>query len=322
MSYHGDTKIFYIDSFNRTSGSPTDFQVNIELPRNDFNRVALLQASIPKSFYNFPKGRNTFYLVELGVETLITIPEGDYGVSSLIANLAPILSASSPNGWTYKMSFPKFLETQTGKITYTVEGNGGSQPSFRFENFCWLQLGFYLNTTYNFVGDTLISVHYISLAPINRLFIKSDMCNTSELSILQEILQTFPDSAMVYYENTNIENNSKPFSTTQSRNFHFTITDRFGIPIETNGLDSVFSIIFYKYDDTSELHKQELMLSNFERMLRLEERSLEKIAGISGDFPHENLGDLHRDLEREFTANPFNPEEQDTKIVPRRSVNN
>jgi hypothetical protein len=158
------------------------------------------------------------------------------------------------------------------------------------------------------------------------------MCNTSELSILQEILQTFPDSAMVYYENTNIENNSKPFSTTQSRNFHFTITDRFGIPIETNGLDSVFSIIFYKYDDTSELHKQELMLSNFERMLRLEERSLEKIAGISGDFPHENLGDLHRDLDREegfrplatigVSANPFNPKETDKEIIPRRSINN
>src|SRR3989304_8514385 len=84
MSYHGETRIFYIDSFFRVSGSNTDFSINLDLPRNDYNRVALIQFSCAKSYYNFPEGRNTFTLEENGILTLITIPPGNYSVSSLI----------------------------------------------------------------------------------------------------------------------------------------------------------------------------------------------------------------------------------------------
>lgn len=321
MAFHGETRIIYIDSFNRSSGTTSDFNISVDLPRNDFNRVALLQFSCPKSYYNFRQGRNTFTLIENGVETLITIPVGSYGVSSLIANLAPLLTAYSSQGWTYKMSFPKFLEPMTGKLTFTVEGNGGIQPQFKFDTFCFLQLGFQPNTTYTFVGDTLVSENYISLSPINRLFLKSDMCPTADSSILQEILETYPDSSFVYYENTNIENNSKPFISTQSRNFSFTITDRFGIPLDTNGLDIVFSLLLFRRDDTSELHRQEIMLSNFERLLKLEDAHLQMkglstynpLIGADNAIP---VSGIHEGFEQP----PLNY--GDTKEVPRRSIIN
>ena len=276
MAYHGETRIFYVDSYNRVEGTDTDFTVNIDIPKNNYNKVALLQASIPKSFYNFPDGQNTFTLIENGVNTIITIPVGDYGISSLIANLSQILTSSSSQNWTYNMSFPTYLQPQTGKITWIVSGNFGLQPSFHFQSNCFLQLGFNANTTYNFSGNSLISINYISLSPTNRLFIKSDICNTADNSILQEILEPFPDSSIIYYENINIENNSKDFTAQQSRNFSFTISDRFGIPINTNGLNVIMSIILFKKDDTSELHRQELLINNFERMLQIDEKLLKE----------------------------------------------
>ena len=60
--YHGESRVFYIDSSNRTSGTDSNFQINVNLPKNNFNRVALLQLSCPKSFYNFSTDKNTFTL--------------------------------------------------------------------------------------------------------------------------------------------------------------------------------------------------------------------------------------------------------------------
>ncbi len=81
--YHGDNRVFYIDSANKISGTDTNFDVKIDLPKNNYTRVALLQLSCPKSFYNFSTGKNTFILNEENVDYTITVPVGNYGKTNL-----------------------------------------------------------------------------------------------------------------------------------------------------------------------------------------------------------------------------------------------
>ncbi len=58
--YHGFSKVFYVDSYNRVSGTNANFNIKLDIGTNKYNKVALLQMSCPKSFYNFSDGSNTF----------------------------------------------------------------------------------------------------------------------------------------------------------------------------------------------------------------------------------------------------------------------
>ena len=52
MNHFGPHSIFYIDSQNRTSGTSGNFSINLNMPPNNtYNRIVVMQASIPKSFY-------------------------------------------------------------------------------------------------------------------------------------------------------------------------------------------------------------------------------------------------------------------------------
>jgi hypothetical protein len=268
--YHGNSKVFYIDSYNKVSGTDSNFSIKLDLGKNDFNKIALLQFSCPKSFYNFTSGSNTFTLIEKSVNYTITIPVGNYNKNNLITTLIAQLNGSSGNGWIYNVSYPDSSSGNTGLLTFSVSGNGAFQPSFLFTNSCWLQLGFNINSTNTFIANTLISENCISLSPVNRVFVKSSMCSVSTNSILQEVLQTFPDNSFIYYENINVDINSKDFTGNNDSLFSFQITDRFGIPVDTHGLNIMMSILLYQKDNTSELHKEELLIKNVERLYNLE----------------------------------------------------
>ena len=269
--YHGNSKVFYIDSYNRISGTDSDFNIKLNLGMNNFNKCALLQLSCPKTFYNFASGKNTFVLREMGVNYTITIPVGNYNKNNLITNLQSILTLASGNGWIYTISYPSSSQPNTGLLTFSVSGNGVNQPSFIFTDYCWIQLGFKANTTYNFISNSLQSVNCISLSPVNRIYVKSSMCNTSNDTILQEVLQTFPDNSFIYYENVNVDINSKDFTNSSSTVFNFQITDRFGTPVELNGLNVMMSILLYEKNNTDEIHKQELLIKNIERLYQNEQ---------------------------------------------------
>ena len=275
--YHGNSRVFYIDSYNRLSGTHTNFNIKLELPAtNRYNKVAVLQLSVPKSFYNFPSGKNTFTLVEKGVDYTITIPVGSYNKNNLLTNLTSLLTSASGNGWIYTATYPTSTQANTGKITFTVAGNGLFQPSLKFGEHCWIQLGFEKNTTYPFVASSLTAPNYLCLSPINRIYVKSNMCNTSQDGILQEVLQAFPDNSFIYYENINIDINSKDFTPSNSDTiFNFNITDRFGNTIDTNGLNVMMSLLLYEKNNTDEVHKQELMIKNIDRLYNLQEQTLQ-----------------------------------------------
>src|ERR1700745_86639 len=108
--YHGNSRVFYIDSYNRISGNDTNFQIKVDVPQgNTYNKVALMQLSCPKSFYNFSSGNNTFVLQELSVNYSITIPAGNYQKNNIITTLSSLLTTASAlagNNWIYTVSYP------------------------------------------------------------------------------------------------------------------------------------------------------------------------------------------------------------------------
>ena len=61
MNHLGAKSIFYIDSQNRTSGTSGNFLINFAMPPNNtYNRIVVMQASVPKSFYLVSAPYNTF----------------------------------------------------------------------------------------------------------------------------------------------------------------------------------------------------------------------------------------------------------------------
>lgn len=278
--YYGDPRVFYIDSANKISGTDTNFDVKIDLPKNNYNRVALLQLSCPKSFYNFSTGKNTFILNEEGVDYTITVPVGNYGKTNLASTLKILMDSASASPAVYTVSFPSSTQANTGLYTFAVTGNT-LQPKLKFTTACYIQLGFTANSTNNFVAGSLTSVNCISLAPVNRIYVKSNMCSTSDQGVLQEVLHTFPDNSFIYYENINIDINSKAFTGNTNSSFTFQITDRFGDPVDTHGVNVMMSILLYERNNTDELHKQELQIKNIERLFNTDQEKKKILSDIT-----------------------------------------
>ena len=79
--------------------------------------------------------------------------------------LTTVLNSNSPHLWTYVVNYPSTVTTNTGKLAFTVSGNGGIQPQFTFAEHLYEQFGFDAGT-YSFVGNvksTTIECHIYSL---------------------------------------------------------------------------------------------------------------------------------------------------------------
>ena len=83
MSLLNESVIFIVDSSQALSGNASSFTYQMNIPKGvGFDRVVVLQAILPKSFYLVNSPNNTFTLQENGVNVTITIPEGNYNVKS------------------------------------------------------------------------------------------------------------------------------------------------------------------------------------------------------------------------------------------------
>lgn len=266
--------IVTFDSRLRTSGTNSSFASQpIDLGINNYNSVCLLQASIPKSFYNMPAPFNSFVLRENGIDTTITIPEGNYTKLNLSTTLSSLLTTNSSQGWTYVVSYPNYTLVDNFKYTFTVSGNGGNQPSLIFsEGTPNRQLGFDENTTNTFTGDVLTSTNAVNLAYILRMYIATDLVENADNSYLQEILNvggTAPQG-IINYTNYDIQFNSKDYNRSGATSWRFTLLDDYGQIIDLNGVNWVFTVVFYQRNDTDEILRTDLLIRNEERMFNIQ----------------------------------------------------
>ena len=282
--------VISFNSKDRAGGTNSNFISSpVDLGINKYDSVCLVQASIPRSFYNVATNFNTFTLREPAplLRTItITMSAGSYNKINFASVLATTLTAASlasGNAWTYAVSYPSALVGDTFKYTFTVSGNGVNQPSFIFTTNMNRQLGFEENTTYAFTSNTLTSVNCINLSYITRAFIKSNVCQNAQDGILEEILNygSFPMLSLCYYQQLSFDLNTRSYNTSSANSWNFSIVDSFDREIELNGIPWSFSLVFYKRNDTHQVHKNELMITNEERLFKVsqeQEKVKEEIA--------------------------------------------
>ena len=76
MSAILNSRKYYINSANRISGTNQNFQIGIDIPPNsDFDSIAVVDASIPLTFYvvDFPYNKFTLQEGASSVSLLITL---------------------------------------------------------------------------------------------------------------------------------------------------------------------------------------------------------------------------------------------------------
>lgn len=256
-----EKKIFYINSRNRLSGTDSSFNYQLDMPPdNNFDSVVVLQAGIKKSYYLIEIDENTFTLSENSMTTIITIPPGNYTRKSFQTVLQTLLNASSPNLWTYSVSFPTVSSAaDTGKYTFTVSGNGGIQPLFIFTSFLYEQMGFNSNSTNPFVTDSLTCTNVINLSLEDTLFLHSDICRNHDDNILQDIYTAGNSTySSIKFDNYCVEQYAKEISYNKSNVYNFYLTDEDGIFMDLNGQNIVITLMVYKRRSIYNLFKEVL----------------------------------------------------------------
>lgn len=222
-------------------------------------------------------GYNTFTLTELDSSTTITVPPGSYTKINLALKLQSLLIAGSVtlgHNWTYTCTYPAYTEPDDFRLTFTVSGNSGNQPSFTFTTLSpFRQLGFEASTTYTFSANTLKSANAINLSYVLRAFIKSNIVQNTQDSILEEILSvgSFAPQSIVYFQQYNFDMNSKQLSSVNNNSWNFTLVDSYNQEIDLNGISWSFTLVFFQRTTTHELHKSELIIQNEDRLFKIQQ---------------------------------------------------
>ena len=238
--------IAYINSYKKlvSTDSTFNFTVMINLPKNNnFNKVVVLQMSIPKSYYLVQNGYNTFHIYEPdnGLNHLVTIPFGNYTRSLFMAQLGvSIGTAVPPCSGSYSITF----SSSTGKFTYSVSG-AVLQPSIKTTSNLFEQLGFTSNSTNTFVGGIIESTTCIKLQLEDTLFVLSD-CSNALSGVLQEVYCNSSDFSNITFSQYNEEMYSKTFIRNNNNVFRFSITDENFRPMDLNGLNMNMTLCFYR----------------------------------------------------------------------------
>jgi hypothetical protein len=270
MALISSSKLFYINSSDRVSGTDSDFLYAFQMPADvKFDKVCVLQVCIPKSYY-LVQANEYFTLTEGANSVNITPPVGNYTRKSLASTLQTLLSLNSPNRYTYAVTYPNSSTIpDTGKYTFLVTGNGGVQPIFTFAttNDLWDHMGFASGSTNNFVGNSLTSTNVINLQKENTLYLHSDIVNNGSDNILQEVFSVqSADYSSIVFQQYNIDGYSKDLVGNSNNVYRFYLSDETGNQIDLNGQNLNFTLLMYKKNNIYNMIKQFLKLQAVQKV--------------------------------------------------------
>lgn len=243
----------YINSRDRLSGTDENFTYNIQFPDGfHFTHVVCLNALIPKSYYLIQTGplENIFQLNENGVTVTVTVPIGSYLLSAFKTVIGQLLTAASPNGLTYTLSYPSLSGPDTGKWTFT-QNNGSIVSSLIFNEHLFEPFGFFANSTNIFTGTTLVSTCVIKLQSEDRLLLHSNIAMNPGID---DVLVSINSTTSINYSSINYECPAPEFyshllSSQNNNTYSFSLTDENGELIQLNGLNLNITLLLYRKDD-------------------------------------------------------------------------
>eukprot|EP00732_Lithocolla_globosa_P000483 Lithocolla_globosa_v1_NODE_146_length_5712_cov_12.381121.p3 type:complete len:272 gc:universal NODE_146_length_5712_cov_12.381121:3879-3064(-) len=260
MNYLSNKQIVYVDSTKRTnendSHSNFSYIINID-NKFDFDRVSLLDCTIPKSNYTISNNNNTFTVEENSVQRLITIPVGNYSRKSFKNVLQTKLNENPETGYSnYIVTYDSSSSTgDTGKYTFNVTSGANPEVQFIFGTGLTDQAGFNTNTTYTFSSGVLISPNVSNFRSKITFFLKSTICQNTNNNILQNIVASSGDFDYIYYTNQNPYEYHKDFVKESSNVYQFTIVDEDNKIVDLNGLGIVLTLMLWKENKISDLIK-------------------------------------------------------------------
>ena len=266
--------IAHIDSHDRLNGTHQDGEYKIDINNGtqitDYDRVVVLSASIPKSYYAIQDGFNTFQIREPATgDMTIEIPAGTYSVEEFMEVVSNAMTASSlatGRAWVYSMSFTP----HTAKFTFTAFTGGGGDPIMKVGENVYEELGFEANSEIEFVSfwpnSIVTSTNVINLAPENNVFIRSNICVGSDNN--SDILQDIPASGIcpfgqIQFYQSAVQAHSRGLNISTDV-FRFTLTneDELGSGqriLNLNGINWTCTLLLYKsteiYDSIQDLIK-------------------------------------------------------------------
>jgi hypothetical protein len=248
-----DSWTFAGDTHNKLSGDHSDCILQIDIPKNrKFTHVTLLDINVPRSYYLINDLNNTFVLTE-STSVTITIPNGNFSSASFLTTIVALLNSNSPGGFIYTMTFPASTGRQTGKYSWGVSNNLGVQPSFTFATLGpWEAFGCDIGTV-SFVADALTSPNVIKLRARDSLIYKSDLCtNATDNNLATIYTASTPDFSSIVFLCPDTIAYGKKLQNSNSNVASFTLVDEDSNKINLNGLNIVFTLLFWEKEDIFE----------------------------------------------------------------------
>lgn len=254
------SQIYYIDSSKRLTGTETDFTYRLNI-NGEYTHCCVLQAIVPQSYYLVRNGLNKFKINENGVILEITIPRGNYNAISFRNKVKELLNSSCQ--YDYEIILPNSTqESNTGKYTFTVSGNGGVQPSFIFEDDSLLyeQFGFPRDSINTFVDNKLDSQNVVKFVPEDTVFIHSSICADDNNDILQEIYNgNSAQFGNIVYRCEDFQAYSKPIRSVNANIYSFKVTDENSFVLNTNGSNVMITLLLWKKDNIADILKNYIL---------------------------------------------------------------
>ena len=162
--------------------------------------VSLYSASIPCSMYNIDATQNVVAFTEGVLSASFAVTPGWYNAKQLAATVAALLTANSPNHFTYTCTF----NTITGKHTITCNDSLVAKTlNMNVTNSIYRALGFE-KATYPF-SSVITSVNVATIEDRYSIYVRSNIDTTSSYDAngnLSDVLERIPlasSGSVVYY---------------------------------------------------------------------------------------------------------------------------
>lgn len=304
----------FINSSKRLTGSPTYFNVNLKQPlrlKNSKNywmcRIASVQ--IPYSFKIVNSTNNTLNISTTRGTTntaTLTIPSGNYTITSLLDTLKVLLLAHFQTTYSYLPTFSFVYNPNTQFATLAMTGDATpTTVSFTFlNNFIGGMMGFTTNQTIGFAPAlTATSTQSVLVNPVSYLCVRSDTLiqNQAYESIVEQDVQSdilckvpivdLPRSWIQYEPPIALQITNKIIDNIQvylTNNLTYDL-------IDLNGLEWSFTIVFtemlgyeHEKEDTLEGLNQNMMELQLkrqdiiDRLTKAQEKIKNKVGNING----------------------------------------
>jgi len=255
------SKLIYVDSEERISGTSSNFSYAIDIPDGaKYDTCCVLSMTIPRSYYLIRPGQNYAILVLDAIEHPFEIPPGNYNADNFSEILMTILNqATGMPVATFTITF----STITGKYTYAYSGLGDAAIVLRDPSRLGHQMGFDEISTNHFVNGSLQSKNVVNFVSTSTLFLHSDMVDDST-DILQEVYadNSVPFSNLVY--NCRAPGMyAKRLRNNASSLFNFSLCDEHDKEVDLNGHEILLTLILYHREDLTKI-----LQKGFEALLR------------------------------------------------------